>query len=167
MTNADYSNVLVLFANTPIQAESLQRYREQEARGIGLYVNANKKIDDVLNTEGAISTITNKPLKTEDQFAYHGSSISSTESDVDIRLAKAWNAIGRLSIISKSDFTDKIKRDFFQVVAVPAPQNGCTDWTVTKHMVKKLEGNSTHIHARALAQSAGAVEYTVWTSAEG
>ena len=53
-----------------------------------------------------------EPLILVDKFMYLGSSISSTESDVNIRLAKAWTAIDRLSIIWKSGLSDKIKRDF-------------------------------------------------------
>ena len=44
--------------------------------------------------KGAISTQNDKPLKFIDQFTYLGSNISSTESDVNIRLEKAWNVIG-------------------------------------------------------------------------
>ena len=43
-----------------------------------------------------------------------GSSVSSTEKDIDPRLTKAWTAINKLSIIWKSDLTDKMKRSFFQ-----------------------------------------------------
>ena len=56
------------------------------------------------------------PLKLEDLFTYHGSNISSTESDVNIRIGKALTVIDRLLIIWKSDLPDKIKRDFFQAV---------------------------------------------------
>ena len=41
------------------------------------------------------------------------SSVESTEKDIETRLAKAWTAINRLSIIWKSDLTDKMKRSFF------------------------------------------------------
>ena len=43
-----------------------------------------------------------------------GSSVSSTEKDIDTRLTKAWTAIDRLAVIWKSDLTDKMKRSFFQ-----------------------------------------------------
>ena len=52
------------------------------------------------------------------KFMYLGSCVSSTERDLDIRLAKVWTAFDRLSIIWKSDLFDKIKREFFQPVAV-------------------------------------------------
>ena len=48
--------------------------------------------------EGAISTISVKPLKLVDKFTYFGSSISSTESDVNICHMKASIGINRLLI---------------------------------------------------------------------
>ena len=62
--------------------------------------------------EEAISTLSGKLLKLRDQFKYHISNITSTESDVSIHLGKMWTAIDRLSIIWKSDLFDQIK-DFF------------------------------------------------------
>ena len=39
------------------------------------------------------------PLKLVDKFTYLGSSVESTEKDIETRLMKAWTAINRLSII--------------------------------------------------------------------
>ena len=41
MTDADYADDLVLLANTPTQAESLQKGLEQAARYISLYANSD------------------------------------------------------------------------------------------------------------------------------
>ena len=65
-----------------------------------------------------ITTPDGIPLKLVDKFTYLGSSVSSTEKDIDARLTKAWTAIDRLSIIWKSDLTDKVKRSFFQAAVV-------------------------------------------------
>ena len=65
-----------------------------------------------------ISTLDGTPLKLVDKFTYQGSSISSTEKDIDTRLTKAWTALNRLSIIWKSEITDKMKRSFFHVAVV-------------------------------------------------
>ena len=66
------------------------------------------------NQTGDISTLERTPLKLVDKFTYLGSSVESTEKDIETRLTKAWTAINRLSIIWKSDLTDKMKRSFFQ-----------------------------------------------------
>ena len=80
-----------------------------------------------------------------DKFTYLGSSISSTEKDIDTWLTKAWTAIDRLSIIWKSDLTDKMKRSFFQAAVVLILLYGCTTWTLTKRLEKKLDGNYTRM----------------------
>ena len=74
----------------------------------------------------AISARNGRPLKLVDKFKYLGSSVSSTESNVNMRLANAWTAFYNLLIIWKSDLSDKIKRDFFQAVAVSVLLYGCT-----------------------------------------
>ena len=79
------------------------------------------------------------------KFTNLGSSVSSTEKDIDTRLTKAWTAINRLSIIWKSDLTDKMKRSFFQAAVVSILLYGCTTWTLTKRLEKKLDGIYTRM----------------------
>ena len=93
------------------------------------------------NQTGDISTLDGTPLKLVDKFTYIRSSVSSTEKDIDRSLTKAWAAINRLSIIYKSDLTDKMKRSFFQAAVAPILLYGCTTWTLTKRLEKKLNGN--------------------------
>ena len=57
------------------------------------------------------------------------------------RLTKAWTVINRLSIIWKSDLTDKMKRSFFQARVASILLYGCIIWTLTKWLEKKLDGN--------------------------
>ena len=93
------------------------------------------------NQTGDISTLDGTPLKLVDKFTYLGSSVESTEKDIDTRLTKAWTAINRLSIIWKSDLTDKMKRSFFQAVVTSILLYGCTTWTLEK----KVDGNYTRM----------------------
>ena len=101
-TDADYADDLALLANTPNQAETLLHSLERAAAGIGLHVNANKTEYMCYNQTGNIATLDGASLKLVDKFTYLGSSVSSTEKDIDTRLTKAWTAIGekgdRLSI---------------------------------------------------------------------
>ena len=62
-----------------------------------------------------------------------------------MRLAKAWTAINRLSVIWKSDLTDKMERSFFQAVVVSILLYECITWTLTKRLEKKLDGNYTRM----------------------
>ena len=81
------------------------------------------------------------------------SSVESTEKDIETRLAKAWTAINRLSIIWKSDLTDKMKRSFFQAAVTSILLYGCTTWTLTKRLEKKLDGNYTRMLRAILNKS--------------
>ena len=75
-----------------------------------------------------------------DKFIYLGSRVSSTEKNIDTRLMEVWTAMDRLSIIWKSDLTDKMKCSFFQAAVVSILLYGCTTWTLTKRL-EKLDGN--------------------------
>ena len=88
------------------------------AGGIGLPVNVDKTEYMCFNQGGCISTLNGGSLKVEDKFTYLGSCVSSTKNNVNMRLAKAWTAIDRLSIIWKSDLSDKIKRNFCHAAVV-------------------------------------------------
>ena len=89
------------------------------------------------NQRGNISTLNGRSLKLLD--TYQGSSVSSTETDINTRLTKAWSAINSLSVIWKLDLTDKIKQSFFQAAVMLILLYGCTTWT--NRMEKKLDGN--------------------------
>ena len=66
-----------------------------------------------------------------------------TEKNIDTRLTKAWTAIDSLAVIWKSDLADKMKRSFFKAAVMSILLYGCTTWTLTKRMEKKLDGNYT------------------------
>ena len=51
----------------------------------------------------------------------------------------------RLSVISKSNLTDKKKRGFFQAAVVSTLLYGCTTLTLTKRMEKKPDSNYTRM----------------------
>ena len=70
-------------------------------------------------------------------FSNARSSVSSTGIDINSRLTKAWTGIIRLSVIWKSELTDKMKCSFFQAAVVSILLYGCTTWTLTKRLEKK------------------------------
>ena len=88
-------------------------------RCVQIYWHAHNQTWDISTQEGT-------PLKLVDKFTYLGSSVESTEKDIETRLTKAWTAINRLSIIWKSDLTNKMKRSFFQAAVTSILLYGCT-----------------------------------------
>ena len=115
--------------------------------------NAHKTEYMCYNQSGDISTLDGASLKLVDKFTYLGSSVLSTEKDIDTRLTKAWTAIDKLSVIWKSDLTDKMKRSFFQAAVVSILLYGCATWMLTKRLEKKLDGNYTRMLRAILNKS--------------
>ena len=145
ITDADYADDIAILANTPNQTETILNCLERAVAGIGLHVNAHKMEYMCYNQTGDISTLDGTSRKLVDKFTYLGSSVSSTEKDIDTRLTKAWTAFDRLSIIWKSDLPHKMKCSFFQAAVVSILMYGCTTWTLNKPLGKKLDSNYTRM----------------------
>ena len=105
------------------------------------------------NQTGNISTLNSNFLKLVDNFTFLGCIVSSTQTYINTRLTKAWTANDRLSVIWKSDLTDKMKRSFFQAAVVLILLYGCTTWMLTKRMEKKLDANYTRMLPAILNKS--------------
>ena len=153
ITDADYADDIAILANIHVRAETLLHSLKRAAAGISLHVNAHKTEYMCYNQTGDISTLDRTSLKLVDKFTYLGSSASSTEKDIDTRLTRVWTAIDRLSIIWKSDLTDKMKGSFFQAAVVSILLYGCATWTLTKRLEKKLDGNYTRMLRAILNKS--------------
>ena len=153
ITDADDTDDTALLENAPNKAETLLHSLERAAAGIGLHINAHKTEYVCFNQTGDISKQDSSSLKLVDKFTYQGSSVSSTETDINTRLAKAWTAIDRLLVIWKSDLTNKMKGSFFQASVLSILIYGCTTWTLTNRMEKKLDGNYTRMLRVILNQS--------------
>ena len=153
ITDGDYAGDIALLANALAQAKTLLHSLERAAAGIGLHVNAHKTGYMCFNQTGDISTLHGSSLKLVDKFTYLESSVSSTETDINTRLAKPWTAIDSLSVIWKSNLIDKIKRSFFQGGVVSVLLYGCTTWTLRKRIEKKLDSKYTKMLPAILNKS--------------
>ena len=80
-----------------------------------------------------------------DNFTNQESSVSSTDTNINTWLANEWTAIDRLLVIWKSSMTDKMKRSFFHRAVPSILLYGCTTWTLTKRIEKKLDHNCTRM----------------------
>ena len=81
--DTNYADDIALLANTPNQAKTLLHSLERAATGIGLRVNALKTEYVCYSQTVDISTQDGTSLKLVDKFTYLGSSVSSTERDID------------------------------------------------------------------------------------
>ena len=79
----DYAGDITPLVNTSTHPQSLLHSLEQAAGGIGILVNADKTEFTSFNQRGDISTLNSKSLKMLDKLTYLGSSISSSEKDIN------------------------------------------------------------------------------------
>ena len=94
------------------------------------------------NREGAISTLNGAPLILVDKLTYIGSSVSSTESYVNIRLAKVWSVLNRLSY--KIDLSNKTS-------------NGCVSgWVSATLSMHLMDADKSHWEKKI-----GKIEYQI------
>ena len=94
ITDADYADDKAIQANTSNQAETLLHRLERAAAGIDLHVNKYKTEYTCYIQRGDVSTLEGTSLKLVDKFTYLGSSVLSTEKDIDTRLTKGQLSIG-------------------------------------------------------------------------
>ena len=80
ITDANYAAIL---ANAPTQAKTLLHSLQWAAVGVSLHVNAHKTECMCFNQTGNISTLGGSSLKLADKFTYLGSSVLSTEKDIN------------------------------------------------------------------------------------
>ena len=83
ITDADYADDIVLLANAPAQTETLLHMPETARCRLSLHVNVHKTEYMCFNQTGDISTLNGSSLKLVDKFTYLGSSVSSTETDIN------------------------------------------------------------------------------------
>ena len=132
---------VAVLPNTPTQAESLLHSLEQAAGGIGLHVNADKTKYMCLKSKSRHLHTKWRLPETNGHVHWPRKPRLIYWKWYHVRVAKAWTAIDWLSIIWKSDLADKLKRNFFHVVVVSILLYGCTAWTLTKLIKKRLDGN--------------------------
>ena len=89
INDADYVDDIPILANAPTQAETLLHSLERATAGIGFDVNEHKTEYMCFNRTDDISTLNGSSQKLVDKFTYLGSSVSSSETDIDMRLAEA------------------------------------------------------------------------------
>ena len=119
ITDADYTDDL---ADSCCDGEILVQSLEKAAKEIGFCINDNK-------TE---CMTFNNVLKQVETLKYLGSEISSTERDVQSRIAKAWCASNKLSSIWNSNAKKNLKRNFFRTTLETVLLYSYTTWTMTK-----------------------------------
>ena len=130
---------------TPAQDESLLHSLEQEAEGIGLYVNTNKTEFMCFKREGHFK---GQASKISWQVYVRQQQYLVCERDTNIRRAKMLIAIDCLLIIWKPDLFEKLKRNFSKLWLCQYSCMNTPHGHGTKCIEKRLTRNYTErLHA--------------------
>ena len=108
-------------------------------------MNFNIKEENVI-----IKTLDGTQLEVVKDFKYLGSWVASTERDMKIRQAQAWQALHKLKKIWRSSLSDQLKRRLFVATAESVLLYGSEAWTLTVQQEQSLDGVYTRMLRMAL-----------------
>ena len=107
-------------------------------KDVSVHVNAKETEFMCFKQEGAISTHRGEHQKLLDKV----SNVSSTENEVNIRLAKIYTAIDWLSLIWKYNLSNKKKWNLFQAFVASMLPYGFSTWMLSSAL-KKIKTGTT------------------------
>ena len=85
-----------------------------------------------------MESIVGNMIKREEDLKYLGSYINSTDRDVNIRIAKTWDALNSMQSIWKSKLSEGLKRNFFRAAVKSVLVYGSVTWTLTQSIDRRL-----------------------------
>ena len=150
-TDLDFADDIALLSDTASKASDLLLATERECRKIGLHLNSKKTKVMALNIPDAtFLSMNNDEVEKVSDFKYLGSWVSSTEQDIKVRRALAWNALHKMSKVWKSTLRDDLKRRLFVATVESVLVYGAESWTLTVKQEKALDGLYTRLLRLAL-----------------
>lgn len=149
LTDLDFADDLALVAETIQNLEDLLHSLETSASQVGLYCNEGKTefISSSANTP-ILTSLQGVNIKSVKDFKYLGSYINNSESDFKTRKCLAWKACNKLNKIWNSNISNKLKVQTFKSLVEPILLYGSETWTMTKTMLKSLDGCYTNLLKR-------------------
>ena len=131
----NYADDLAILSHTEEHMQEKTRKLEENARMIGLKINAKKTKLMYLNTERLLVIfVEGKQLDTLDSFNYIGNCITEggAERDIKVRIGKTRSAFIRLGNIWKTTaFSKKIKLKLYNSCVLSVLLYGSECWSMT------------------------------------
>ena len=108
---------------------------------IVLHLNTKKTKVMAFNTPESIvlKTADGQTLQVEKDFKYLGSWINSSEKDIKVRKALAWNALHSMHVICKYKINLPLKRRLFVATVEIVLTYGSESWTLNVQQQKSLD----------------------------
>ena len=101
LTDLDFADDISLLSDEIVQAQDLLLRVERECKKVGLGLNAKKTKGLPLNVDSPppLHTADGTEIEWVDDFKYLGSWVESTEKDISVRRALAWQALNKMTSI--------------------------------------------------------------------
>ena len=114
---------------------------------MGLALNARKTEVITYNIKDHLhlKTTSGAELRSVEDFKYLGSWVESTEKDLKIRKALAWQALNKMRSIWKSKLSRDTKVRLLRATVESVLLYGCEAWTMTPTLEKSLNGCYTRM----------------------
>ena len=93
----------------------------------------------------SINSKSGQAIKVVENFKYLGAWMESSEKDINVRKALAWQTCHKLSKIWKSTLNKSIKIRLFIATVESVLLCGCETWTLTQKMERQLDGMYTRM----------------------
>ena len=144
-----FADDIALVEDTINKAEAFLHKVEIATQTIGLFLNAGKTKVMHLNpnTNNIIRSLNGDEIEKVDDFLYLGG-YTNTTSDINSRITKAWGALNSLTRIWCSRIKTSTKIRIFKSTVESILLYGCESWTMTKTLVKKVDGTYTRMLRR-------------------
>ena len=131
-TDADFADDIALLSNDIQSAQELLTRVEISAKEVGLTINASKTETMSYNVDRTpLETISGDSIKIVNNFKYLESWLESTEKDILVRKARAWQSCHKMKKIWKSDLKHHLKVRLFVATVESVLLYGCETW---KHL---------------------------------
>ena len=147
VTDLDFADDLAVITKETNQAQLVLTKLENEAGKVGLHCNAKKTELQAFNQEQPVNVKSRDGIiiKEVENFKYLGAWMESSDKDISVRKALAWNACHKLRKIWTSKISKKIKTRLFIATVESVLLYGAETWTLTKATSKQLDGCYTRM----------------------
>ena len=152
LTDLAFADDIALLSDNTEDGQLLLNSVEHFALSVGLRIN-RKKTEYMLvglkepRPDNQLSISEGKIEKAED-FKYLGGWVKSSEKDVNVRIALAFDAINKLKNVWTSSCSAEVKMKIFKTIVQSILLYNSETWTLTKKLASRLDGCYTRLIRR-------------------
>ena len=151
LSDLDYADDIVLFADMIQEVELLLHKVESASKSTGLFLNPSKTkyihiypsaIDSVHSSDGG-------QIEKVEVFQYLGS-YTNSQHDIQCRSEQAWAAVHVLDKVWRAPICRLTKPKIFRTMVEPIVIYGCDSWSLTQSLKNALDGTYTRMLQKIL-----------------